>query len=247
MKDKSPLLEMTGVSKVFQREILNIESLALQEGLIYGVIGPSGAGKSTLLRIINLLTPPTQGTYHFMGEVVQRESDRERLKFQREMALVFQKTLLFRESVWHNIAFGLKARKIPRRDVEKRVDELLAYLGMEDLAHRRGDTLSGGEAQRVAIARAVAFEPKLLLLDEPTANLDPRNVALIEDMIQGMSRDKGITVVMVTHNVFQARRVSDQVIFIDEGRIVEIGPVDRVFSPEAHRKTRAYVQGKMIY
>jgi tungstate transport system ATP-binding protein len=163
------------------------------------------------------------------------------------MALVFQRTLLFRESVRHNIAYGLKARRVPRKDIEKRVDELLSYLGMEDLAHRRGDTLSGGEAQRVAIARAVAFEPKLLLLDEPTANLDPRNVALIEDMIQGMRRDKGITVVMVTHNVFQAKRIADQVIYIDEGRIVETGPVEKVFSPQAHVRTRAYVEGRMIY
>jgi len=247
MKDKGPLLEMSGVSKVFHKEILRIESLSLEKGLIYGVIGPSGAGKSTLLRIINLLTPPTRGTYRFMGEAFENGNDRERLRIQREMALVFQRTLLFRESVRHNIAYGLKARRVPRKDIEKRVDELLSYLGMEDLAHRRGDTLSGGEAQRVAIARAVAFEPKLLLLDEPTANLDPRNVALIEDMIQGMRRDKGITVVMVTHNVFQAKRIADEVIFIDDGRIVETGSVERVFSSEAHVKTRAYVEGRMIY
>lgn len=227
--------------------MLKIEDLVLRKGLIYGIIGPSGAGKSTLLRIINLLTPPSRGSYLFMGSSLARISGQERLNFQRRMSLVFQKTLLFRDTVWNNIAYGLKARGYKRKDIEERVNGLLEQLGMQDLAQRRADTLSGGEAQRVAIARAVAFEPELLLLDEPTANLDPVNIELIEDIIIRLSRAKSITVVMVTHNVFQARRIADEVIFIENGVIVESGPTKKIFESPGHEKTRLYVEGRMVY
>lgn len=241
------LVELTEINKKYDKEVLKVDKLVLKKGLIYGIIGPSGAGKSTLLRIINLLTPPSNGTYHFMGEPLPDGNSQERLKLQREMALVFQKTLLFRDSVWNNIAYGLKARGFSRSLIEQRVNKLLEQLGMKDLASRRADTLSGGEAQRVAIARAVAFEPQLLLLDEPTANLDPGNVELIEEMICTMSRAKWITVVVVTHNVFQARRIADEVIFIDSGRIVEMGPTKKIFTAPEHEKTRLYVEGRMVY
>ncbi len=224
-----------------------MENLILKKGLIYGIIGPSGAGKSTLLRIINLLTPPSKGTYHFMGKSFPESNKPERLKLQREMSLVFQKTLLFRDSVRNNIAYGLKARGYKRAEIEQRVNELVELLGMQELASRPAHTLSGGEAQRVAIARAVVFEPKLLLLDEPTANLDPINVELIEDIICKMSRTKSITVAMVTHNVFQARRIADEIIFIDNGKVVETGPAKKVFEYPEHEKTRLYVEGRMIY
>lgn len=199
-----------------------------------------------MLRIINLLTRPDNGTLFFHGIPVN-ENGKERLELQRNMALVFQKTLLFKDSVRNNIAYGLKARQYPHDEIDKRVDELLNNIGLIDLANQRADTLSGGEAQRVAIARAVAFDPELLLLDEPTANLDPGNIELIEEMIREMNRSKGITVLMITHNVFQARRISDEVIFIDKGRIVELGTTDKVFNNPDHEKTRLFVEGRMVY
>ncbi len=220
--------------------------MTLHAGKIYGLIGPSGAGKSTLLRIINLLTPASVGTYLFQGEPLP-ENGRNKLKIQRKMALVFQKTLLFKDSVWNNVAYGLKARNFNSKETEKRVNLLLEQVGMEELANRRADTLSGGEAQRVAIARAVAFEPELLLLDEPTANLDPVNIEIIENMICQMNREKKITVVMVTHNVFQARRIANEVIFIENGKVVEMGPTKKIFSDPEKEKTRLFVEGKMIY
>lgn len=226
--------------------MLKIDQLGLKKGLIYGIIGPSGAGKSTLLRIINLLTPPSSGSYYFQGMALPNNG-LERLRIQRKMALVFQKTLLFKDSVWNNVAYGLRARGYSRGEVNKLVDKLLEQVGLKDLAARRADTLSGGEAQRVAIARAVAFNPELLLLDEPTANLDPVNIELIEEMIRQLNREKSITVVMVTHNVFQARRIADQVIFIDQGEIVEMGPTEKIFTDPDNENTRLYVEGKAIF
>ena len=246
MPQEATLIELKDIRKMYDREVLKVDSLALKKGLIYGIIGPSGAGKTTLLRIINMLTPPSSGTYHYKGKPLSG-SGRERLELQRSMALVFQKTLLFKDSVWNNVAYGLKARRFSSSEIDRRVKELLEQLGMTDLAYQRADTLSGGEAQRVAIARAVAFDPELLLLDEPTANLDPGNVEVIEDMICRMSRARGITVVMVTHNVFQARRIADEVIFIDSGKVVEMGPAKKIFSNAENEKTRLYVEGRMIY
>ncbi len=240
------LVELTGINKRYDQEVLKIDKLNLKKGLIYGIIGPSGAGKSTLMRIINLLTPPSRGTYYFHGRPLP-ENGRERLNLQRKMALVFQKTLLFRDNVWNNIAYGLRARGYSRSEINERVNKLLDQVGMKNLATRRADTLSGGEAQRVAIARAVVFDPELLLLDEPTANLDPGNIELIEEMIKKLNRAKSMTVVMVTHNVFQARRIADIVIFIDKGRIVEMGPTEKIFTDPENEKTRLYVEGKMIY
>ncbi len=193
-----------------------------------------------------MLTRPDSGYLFIHGNPVPANSSK-RLELQRKMALVFQKTLLFRDSVWNNVAYGLKARNYSRKDIELKVDCLLEQIGMQDLVHRRADTLSGGEAQRVAIARAVAFDPELLLLDEPTANLDPGNIESIENMIRQMNRDKNITIIMVTHNVFQARRIADEVIFLDKGKIVEMGLAEKIFSNPDQEKTRLFVEGKMIY
>ncbi|MFO8191869.1 MAG: phosphate ABC transporter ATP-binding protein [Bacillota bacterium] len=237
---------MTDVTKKYDREVLQINKLVLTRGLIYGLIGPSGAGKSTLLQIMNLLVPSDSGTILYHGKSAPAKGP-ERLALQRKMALVFQKNHLFRDSVWNNVAYGLKARRYPRPVIEKRVNTLLDQVGMKDLALQRADTLSGGEAQRVAIARAVAFEPELLLLDEPTANLDPGNIELIENMILKLVHSKDITVVMVTHNVFQARRIADRVIFINQGKIVEMGPTEKMFNEPDCESTRLFVEGRMVY
>jgi tungstate transport system ATP-binding protein len=246
VSSRETLVELRGIKKKFDRDVLQIDKLLLKKGYIYGLIGPSGAGKSTLLRIINLLTPPDEGSLYFHGRPAAG-SGQARLELQRKMSLVFQKSLLFKDSVWNNVAYGLKARGMARPEVDERVGALLDLVGMTDLAAQRADTLSGGEAQRVAIARAVAFEPELLLLDEPTANLDPANIELIETMVRKLNRTRGITVVIVTHNVFQARRIADEVIFIDSGKIIEMGHTEKLFTDPEQEKTRLYVEGRMIY
>lgn len=237
---------MKAVKKVYDKEVLRVEHLILTKGCVYGIIGPSGSGKSTLLRIINLLTRPSSGELFYSGNPAPSNGP-ERLALQRRMSLVFQQTLLFKDSVWNNVAYGLKARGIPKAIMKERVNSLLEQVGLKEFASRRADTLSGGEAQRVAIARAVAFEPELLLLDEPTANLDPGNIELIEEMITTLARTKAITVIMVTHNIFQARRIADQVIYINQGKIVEMGSTEKIFSEAENESTRQFVEGRMVY
>lgn len=246
MADKGIILEVKNLSKVYEREVLHIEQLSFHRGRIYGIIGPSGAGKSTFLRLVNLLELPTSGEIYFKGEPVALNG-RPDVRARREMTMVFQKPLLFRTSVEENIAYGLKARRFPREEIKARVESLLEKVGLKELARRQAGTLSGGEAQRVAIARAVAFEPALLLLDEPTANLDPLNVELIEQLILDLNRDTEMTIIIVTHNIFQARRIAGEVIFLHEGRIVEKGETEEIFTSPRDPRTKAFVEGRMIY
>ena len=246
MADKGIILEVKNLSKVYEREVLHIEQLSFHRGRIYGIIGPSGAGKSTFLRLVNLLELPTSGEIYFKGEPVALNGLPD-VRARREMTMVFQKPLLFRTSVEENIAYGLRARRFPREEIKARVESLLEKVGLKELARRQAGTLSGGEAQRVAIARAVAFEPALLLLDEPTANLDPLNVELIEQLILDLNRDTEMTIIIVTHNIFQARRIAGEVIFLHEGRIVEKGETEEIFTSPQDPRTKAFVEGRMIY
>ncbi|MEW5919572.1 MAG: phosphate ABC transporter ATP-binding protein [Bacillota bacterium] len=246
MRGEEIILEVQNLSKVYDKEVLKLEKFSFQRGKIYGIIGPSGAGKSTFLRLLNLLEPPTTGSIYFKGKAVSMNGDAA-LAVRREMTMVFQKPLLFRSSVSENVAYGLKARRFPKEKTQERVEILLAKVGLKGFANRNAGTLSGGEAQRVALARAVAFEPALLLLDEPTANLDPSNVELIERLILDLNRETGMTFIMVTHNIFQARRIAQEVVFLHEGRIVEVGETEKIFTDPQDQRTRDFVEGRMIY
>ena len=247
MSNQEKILEVKKLSKVYDnREVLNIEQLTFRRGRIYGIIGPSGAGKSTFLRLVNLLEQPTEGEIYFKGKPISKNGHPDLLVL-REMTMVFQKPLLFGTSVEENIAYGLKARRFPRGEIKARVELLLEKVGLKELAARDARTLSGGEAQRVALARAVAFEPALLLLDEPTANLDPSNVELIEKLILDLNRDTRMTIIMVTHNIFQARRVAEEVIFLHQGRVVEKGETEKIFASPKDPRTKNFVEGRMIY
>ena len=245
--DSENIIRLSKLKKKFgEKTVLDIESLELKKGKIIALIGPNGAGKSTLLRVINLLTQPDCGEYYYAEEDVLINKKKD-VHLQRKMAFVFQKTLLFKESVNKNIAYGLEARGIEKTIISERVAELTELMGIADLGEQRADSLSGGEAQRVALARAVAFRPELLLLDEPTANLDPHNVELIEKIIQKLNREDKITVLIVTHNIYQARRLADEVVFLREGRVVEMGKTEMIFSTSAKEETRDYLEGRMIF
>lgn len=212
------------------RTVLDIPSLHIAEGEILAVVGPSGAGKSTLLRLLALLEIPTSGSIH-AGAIA------------RDITMVFQRPLLLSRTVRANIGYGLTVRG--QKKVDEQVSTMLDYLSLRPVADARPYTLSGGEIQRVAIARAMILEPRVLLLDEPTANLDPYNVGLIEQFL--LERQRGATIVIVTHNIFQARRLAQRVALLYNGELVEVAPTEQFFSAPNDPRTRDFIAGKLIY
>jgi len=240
-----PIYQLQGVTKVYNsRRVLDVERLDIRRGEIFALVGPSGAGKSTLLRLLNFLEPPTGGTIRFL-DVEFNATRLMPLELKRRVTTVFQRPILLNRSVRANANFGLQLRG--QRDAARRVEQALEQVGLGRLARQPARTLSGGEAQRVALARAMVLEPDVLLLDEPTANLDPYNVGLIEDIARALNRDRGISIVLVTHNVFQAKRLAGRVALLLEGRIVEIADVGPFFQSPADPRTAAFVRGEMVY
>ena len=233
------------VSKAYgSREVLCVDSLEIRQGEIFGVVGPSGAGKSTLLRLLDFLESPTSGQLHFRN-CYSSNGSRAPLDVRRRMTMVFQRPVLLNTSVYGNVAYGLKIRG--DRQLQHKVERALGQVGLSDLARERARLLSGGEAQRVALARAMVVEPEVLLLDEPTANLDPYNVGLIEDIVADLNRKRGMTIVLVTHNVFQAKRLGHRVALLLEGKVVEVAPVREFFESPRDPRTAAFVRGEMVY
>ncbi len=211
-------VDVRGVSKNYGKAlILKDINLKVKPGEVLALIGPTGSGKTTLLRLIGLLEEPTMGVIIFDELRVTGLPEGERLKARRRMAMVFQKPVMFRTSVGENVSYGLKIRGVDR--IDERVKEAVAAVGLSGYESRDANTLSGGEMQRIALARALVLEPDLLLLDEPTANLDPKTAASIDALI---SRFEG-TVIMATHNMLQAKRLADRVAVLVEGRLAEEG------------------------
>lgn len=226
------------------RQVLHVERLQIYTGEVLALVGPSGAGKSTLLRLLNFLEPPDGGTFTFCDRPFSADEALP-LSLRRRVTTVFQRPLLLNRSVEANVAYGLRLRE--RRNHRSQIAEVLEQVGLGNLADARASTLSGGEAQRVALARAMALRPDVLLLDEPTANLDPYNVGLIERIVRSLNREQRTTIVLVTHNVFQARRLARRVALLLDGEIVEVADSAAFFEDPADQRTAAFVSGEMIY
>lgn len=242
------IYELNGlVQRYGTREVLRTNQLTIKSGKVYGVMGPSGAGKSTLLRLLNLLEPPTGGKLYFMGKDVYGPGGGVDVAIRRRVTMVFQRPVLFNGTVSDNVAYGLKVRGEREPQLGRRVAAALKWVGLQDLAGQNARSLSGGEAQRTALARAAVLETDVLLLDEPTANLDPGNVALMEEFVQRLNQERGTTVVWVTHNMFQARRVAHESVFICDGEVVETGPTEKIFTAPQSERTADFVAGKMVY
>ncbi|MET3288973.1 UNVERIFIED_CONTAM: tungstate transport system ATP-binding protein [Brevibacillus sp. OAP136] len=231
------------------KTILDVPHASFECGRIYGIIGPSGSGKSTLLRVINLLTQPASGHLHFFGVDVHLPSlsHREGLSLQRQMGFVPQKPSMFHSSVFDNVAQGLRYRKLPRETIRIRVEDALEKVDLTHAANQMADTLSGGEMQRIALARAMVYEPVLLLLDEPTASLDPSNIAIFERVIQAIHAKNRTTILMVTHNLAQAKRLTHACLFIHKGRILEASDTEPFFHSPETQEVQDFMAGRMIY
>lgn len=226
------------------RRVLEIPQLDIRRGEAFALVGPSGSGKSTLLRLLNFLETPSSGTITF--EDIEFHPDIEvPLEVRRRVTTVFQRPVLLDQTVWENVTYGLHLRGL--KDSADSTRAVLEQVGLIHLARQPARTLSGGEAQRVALARAMVLQPDVLLLDEPTANLDPYNVGLIEDIVRELNKERGTTLVLVTHNVFQARRLASQVALLLEGKLVEVAGVEAFFQSPKDPRTAAFMRGEMVY
>ncbi|MCB2183290.1 MAG: ABC transporter ATP-binding protein [Desulfobulbaceae bacterium] len=204
------------------RAILDIEYLELNAGRIYGLLGPNGAGKTTLLNILGFLDKPTTGTLDFLGKAVSfKEHDLQPLR--KEVVVLDQYPVLFTTSVYKNLEFGLKLRKIDKTKREAVIDEVLDLVDMTLFKHAPAYTLSGGETQRVALARALALSPKVFLCDEPTASVDVENQAAIIALLKQINDTKKISIVFTTHDRLLAAGLAQHTLVLNEGRLVTTG------------------------
>lgn len=233
---------LANLKKVYgDRTVLDIDELQINAGEILALVGPSGAGKSTLLRVLNFLETPSSGNFIYNN---QSMSGNVPIATRRQVTTVFQRPVLLRSSVRANVAYGLGLRGL---NVDGSVDAMLDRVGLKSLAHAMAQKLSGGEMQRVALARALVIDPQVLLLDEPTANLDPYNVGLIEEIVREHNHARGTTIVLVTHNVFQAKRLAQCVGLMLGGKLIEIQNTSAFFDSPSDPRTAAFVRGEMVY
>jgi tungstate transport system ATP-binding protein len=227
------------------RTVLRIGSLRIESGEIFALVGPSGAGKSTLLRLLGLLESPSRGQVSLQLNNHSFNYDSASIEERRLLTMVFQRPVLLSVSVRANIAFGLRIRG--EQDYQARVEQALQRVSLSHLGDAKAYTLSGGEMQRVAVARALVLEPQVLLLDEPTANLDPYNVRLIEDLLHEQHQMYNTTTILVTHNIFQAQRLATRIALILDGELVEVAPTEQFFAAPRDPRTAAFVSGDLVY
>jgi tungstate transport system ATP-binding protein len=224
------------------KEVLKNINLQILRGEIFALVGPSGAGKTTLLRIMDFFERPGKGNLKFNGMETSGIAN-----IRRRMSLLFQTPAIFNRSVFENVAYGLKVRGIDKKIIEKKVSEALSIVGLSGLENQKAPTLSGGEAQRMAFARAIVYDPEILLLDEPTANLDPANVMKIEDIIKWLREEKNTTILLATHNIPQVRRLADRVGILINGELIEVNSKDAIFKDPRDKRSEAFLKGEMIY
>jgi molybdopterin-binding protein len=217
----SAVAELNNISKIYG-EITAVNNLTLKipRNQIFTLIGPNGSGKTTLLKILAFLEKPTKGTVTFNGELV-KEGNLDRLRLHSTM--VFQKTALFDTTVAKNIAYGLKFRGFSKNEIHEKLRIVLKMVRLEGYEKRRAKKLSGGEQQRVSLARAIALGTELLLLDEPTANLDQKNMSIIEAAISQIVQERNTTIVLATHNMLQMKTLSENVALLINGELVHVG------------------------
>jgi tungstate transport system ATP-binding protein len=237
--DDGPLpLRLDGVRfEAGGERLIHDLSLTLAAGTRTVVLGPNGAGKSLLLRLCHGLLRPTAGSIRWAWD--------DPARVRQQQAFVFQRPVLLRRSARANVAYGLAIAGVPRGERLRRVQAALEQVGLGDLADRPARVLSGGEQQRLALARAWALEPKVMFLDEPTANLDPAATRAIEAVVAAM-HERGVKIVMTTHDLGQARRHADEIVFLHKGRLIEHAGAARFFMRPGTPEARAFVAGELL-
>lgn len=223
------------------RVVIKQLNLKINEGQVLAVIGPNGSGKTTLLRMMALIDKPDSGEIYYKGEKANNSNAKS---IRGKVTMVFQRSVNLNRTVYKNVAYGLELEKMSESEIKRKVMQTLDLVGIRKFVNRRSKRLSGGEQQRVAIARALVLEPELLLLDEPTANLDPRNTLQIERIIKKIK--KMATVVIATNNPFQASRLSDRVVCLLDGRIIGEGTPSEIVDRPRDARIKRFVRGELI-
>ncbi len=239
------LYRIENVSKNFgDKKVLQNINLSIIRGEIFVFMGPSGVGKTTMLRLLDFLEIPTTGkiTFYRNGRAII-----QKINIMRSMSMLFQRPAIFNTTVFRNVAYGLTIRGLDVKIIEDKVKEALLLVGLSGYEKQKAFTLSGGEAQRMAFARAIVYKPDVLLLDEPTANLDPTNVVKIENIIKRIKNEFGTTIVMASHNIYQVRRIADRVGILLNGELIEVNSKDKIFEYPDDARSHQFISGEYIY
>ena len=240
-------LNKTYVSRQGETHIaLTDINLTIEDGSVFGIIGQSGAGKSTLVRCLNLLERPTSGSIIINGRDITSLSEKELREFRSSVSMVFQNfSLLQQRTVLRNVMFPLELRHADKKEAEKRARELLELVGLADKCDKYPSQLSGGQQQRVAIARALVNNPSIMLCDEATSALDSMTTHSILKLLKDINEKMGVTIVLITHSLAVAELICDNVVVIDEGKIVEEGKTGDIFANPQSDVARKLLETRM--
>lgn len=246
-KGKKTVIEILNVEKVFKNKksevyALRNVSLKVEKGDIFGIVGYSGAGKSTLLRLVNLLEKPTSGSVKIEGKEIINLSEKELNILRKNIGMVFQQfNLLESQTVYQNLKIPLIISGTPKNSIDKRIEELLDFVGLKDKKNSSVSKLSGGQKQRIGIARALATHPKILLCDEATSALDPKTTKSILELLKKINNEFGITILLITHEMEVVKEICNKVAVMQDGEIKEQGNIIEIFTNPQENITKNFI------
>lgn len=224
--DKQNILIAEDIVKYYdEQKVLKSISLEAKKGTVLVLMGPNGSGKTTLVKILSNLEEADGGEVYYQGEKITKDKG---LSFRRQIGFIWQRTLLYNDSVYNNVALGLKFRKWSADKIKGRVDAVLDRLDITHLKDRNAKLLSGGQQQKVSIARTLVTEPEIIFVDEPNTSLDLESIELVERIIKEESKE-GAAIILITHNFYQAKNLGDEIIFMEEGRKISHEPPEEFF------------------
>lgn len=247
------MIDIRNLSKIYTTKNGTVKgvdnvSLTINKGDIYGIVGYSGAGKSSLLRCINLLERPTSGTIKVADTDLTSLKGEGLRKARLKIGMIFQHFyLISQKTVFENIAFSLKAAKVPKGKIKTRVEELLKMVGLSDKRDVYPSQLSGGQKQRVGIARALANDPSVLLCDEATSALDPTTTKSILNLLKKINRELNITIVLITHEMDVVKEICNRMAIMQDGRVIEEGPVYEIFANPQEELTNEFIESVVSF
>ena len=246
-KGKKTVIEISNVEKVFKNKKIEVHalrnvSLKVEKGDIFGIVGYSGAGKSTLLRLVNLLEKPTSGSVKIEGKEIINLSEKELNILRKNIGMVFQQfNLLESQTVYQNLKIPLIISGAPKNSIDKRIEELLDFVGLKDKKNSSVSKLSGGQKQRIGIARALATHPKILLCDEATSALDPKTTKSILELLKKINNEFGITILLITHEMEVVKEICNKVAVMQDGEIKEQGNIIEIFTNPQENITKNFI------